>query len=908
MKRLLFLLVIIISFLNLLYSQEKEDSKYKNIDFELDYEEGFETAIPLILKQLEQNPDVAHINYKLGFCYLHSSVNKQKAIIPLEKAFKSYLMQADKMDSAVFAAYYLSRAYHYNHEFKKAIETLKITTDIFANDPFLEKEIELQTKRCSTAIDLMKKPVNMSVRNFGSVINSKYDDRNPVFSADERVLFFTSRRKGTTGSEKITYGQYFEDIYFSKNDGNNWQKPVRLSSNINTEGNEAVVGVSPDAQQLLIYRAGDLYFSQLSGDEWSVPEKLPAPINSDAKENHASISADGNTLYFTSNRKGGFGGFDIYVATKNRAGQWSNVKNMGRKINTSLNEATPYIHPNGNTLYFSSEGHNSMGEFDVFKSDYSDKQWNIPQNMGYPLNTTGDDLFFVPTADGHRAYYSSVREDGFGQSDIYHVLFDDSEEVNLTILSGYLTEKTGDTRETYQIKYYANEIELDDDNILIINAMSRYINNNEDVFIDISAPVGGEYSKYSNKRVEDVKQRFIKNGVQSEFIFTDLSQYDVEGNNVTITVFDKTTLEALIGTKEVNTFVEKIDNKSKRKKLLSKFKNQTATNISSINAVKEIKKKENTAEDLKTSGVILPIEDKIEEFPIINKNIVHYQPINFNIVVVENILFGANQHTTKKYNKNLDLLAKFLTDNPKAIIEVGGHSDKQGRRKYNIELAQKRVEFIRNYLKTKGVNTNQCVIKNYGIDDPIANILNPDRSFNWSALNYNRRVEIKLLRNDTDSLLVKQIPVPLNLRIAGKFDNAVTDSTLHLVIMQLKESVRNNHNLPKGYVNENLITINNIADKSLNTTNINISKKVDKEDVDVIDDEEYYVYSIVLLVSETKAVLSTFADIDRVKERKGEGGYMYYFGSFTNQDEAEKEAERLRTKYPNAYVFINDSF
>jgi hypothetical protein len=183
--------------------------------------------------------------------------------------------------------------------------------------------------------------------------------------------------------------------------------------------------------------------SKLIGDKWSTPEKLPETINSEYKESSASLSPDGNTLYFTSNRPGGFGGMDIYISRKLPNGKWGQAQNIGKPINTEYDEESPFIHYDGTTLFYSSNGQENMGGYDILFTMNEGNSWMKPSNIGYPINTTDDDVFYMPTPDGKRAYYASIKKDGYGGSDIYLITLPDIEEKALTVFSGKVMLRDG---------------------------------------------------------------------------------------------------------------------------------------------------------------------------------------------------------------------------------------------------------------------------------------------------------------------------------------------------------------------------------------------------------------------------------------------------------------------------------
>jgi len=421
---------------------------------------NFQEAVLIYKYLLKMDAGNSNLNFKIGFCYLNTELEKSQSIPYLKNALKGVNIDAQSDDpqekaSPIETYLYLAQAYHLNKQFKKAIEiidTLKITVPNYKTE-FITN-IDGLVENCKDGIELMKHPVKMVSKNLGEVINTEFDEHSPVVSADESTLIFTSKRKGN--SDKTTDdGQYFEDIYISqRKKDSTWTIPVLISENINTAGHEASIGLSVDGQELYIYKDesnavneknGNIYYSKLSGDVWSKPI-LPGPnINTKYNENHASISADGTELYFTSDRPGGFGGMDIYMSKRLPPdGFWGEARNLGKTINTAEDEICPFIHPDGVTLFFSSKSHMNMGGFDIFfSSKDEDGNWAEPTNVGYPINTTSDDVFYTPTPDGLRAYYTSQQMIGFGRSDIYLITFPESEEKSLAVMTGIITMADG---------------------------------------------------------------------------------------------------------------------------------------------------------------------------------------------------------------------------------------------------------------------------------------------------------------------------------------------------------------------------------------------------------------------------------------------------------------------------------
>ncbi|MBI4944946.1 MAG: PD40 domain-containing protein [Bacteroidetes bacterium] len=407
----------------------------------------YNSALPLYLKANAFNPGNAMLNYKIGVCYIYSPY-KQKAISHLEIAYK--------LNPGIVKGihYYLGRAYQLNMDWDKAIDeyityVADVDQDINENIDDVEKKIT----ECKNGIELVKKPVEVTISNIGAEINSPYADYHPVISADESVMMFTSRRNNSTG-EGIDPGDqmYYEDIYISTNENGKWTPARNIGKPVNTNDHDATLSLSADGQKLFIYLfdrgngGGNIYECRQQGNLWAKPEKMSDMINTKLHESSASLSADGNILYFASNKEGGLGGHDIYRCVWDKKKKaWKPAENLGPVINTPFEEYGVFIHPDEKTLYFSSKGHNTMGGFDIFKAVWNKKQktWSNPENIGYPINTPDDDVDYVVSASGKHAYYSSFKADGLGEKDIYKISFGKEAEaptVKITILKGTICD------------------------------------------------------------------------------------------------------------------------------------------------------------------------------------------------------------------------------------------------------------------------------------------------------------------------------------------------------------------------------------------------------------------------------------------------------------------------------------
>ncbi len=382
----------------------------------------FRLAIPLYEKACAFNPDNAELNMKLGLCHLngrhrHLSLPYFKRVLRLDPAFPR-------------AQYLLGYAYQLSGQWNEAIKAFEAHKEANRFTPDVEvffNEADRHIAECRNGAALSAATNGTQVENLGPLINSEFADYGLLFSEDGNTVYFTSRRPNTTGGRmNRATNEFFEDVYVSTRTNGSWSEPRPVEGPLNTAGNDATVSLFNNGASMLIYRdekgAGDLWVSERSGDTWTAPRPLGANVNSKYNESSACVSADGRWLYFVSDRpEEGIGGQDIYRcgldATTN---EWGPAQNLGPDVNTPFDEEGVYIGPD-HTLYFSSKGHTCIGGFDVFRTRENDGRWSKPENLGWPVNSPDDDLFYSQAPDGS-AYLSSVRSGGWGDDDLFRVV------------------------------------------------------------------------------------------------------------------------------------------------------------------------------------------------------------------------------------------------------------------------------------------------------------------------------------------------------------------------------------------------------------------------------------------------------------------------------------------------------
>ncbi|MBI3135687.1 MAG: OmpA family protein [Bacteroidetes bacterium] len=384
-------------------------------------------ALDHYLKAQAFNPYSSILNYKIGVCYLYSN-QKFRSLEFLQFAYKVN----PEVDPNI--RFYLAQAYQLAGKFEEAIELYREHKDLVRESDAAQRNyINKKISECRTGQELKATPVRVWIDNLGDSINTEYPEFSPVISADNRVLFYTARRPDSYGNAKDETGTFFEDIYYTSREyGGEWSGSQNIEQPINTVSHDATVGLAPDGKSLLTYRGlnsknGDIFITRQNPDgTWQEPVSIGANINTKYHESSATLSFDEKTLFFESDQPGGFGQHDIYVSYWDEEKQeWGKPLNLGPTINTEFEEKGVFFHPDNRTLYFSSNGHNNIGGLDIFRTvlDPETGQWSKPENIGYPINTPDDDIYFVVTGDTRYAYYSSYREDGFGEKDIYKITF-----------------------------------------------------------------------------------------------------------------------------------------------------------------------------------------------------------------------------------------------------------------------------------------------------------------------------------------------------------------------------------------------------------------------------------------------------------------------------------------------------
>ncbi len=432
-KNLNFILCLIFSINCYAQSQKIKETYQDGEEFfnSNDYKEAVFNFLDIVNKGYVN----ANVQYKIGFCYLNIPGEEAKAIPYLEEAVKNIAVKYDKKNlqekkAPFYSLFYLGNAYRIDNQLDKALEAYNkfVKSPSYNENTINFNFVDNEIKTCQRAKIIQDSPVDVTWINLGKPINTSSSETYPVISRDESVLVYLESLK------------FYNAVYCSHRSGELWSSPENINSQIVSDGEFYPTSLSKDGNDLYLVKkdksGGDIYISKYSNGKWSVAKRLNDNINTSKDENFASISADNQVLYFSSNRHGTIGGYDIFRSFRKPDGDWGKAENLGKTINTKNDEVCPSISSDGKTLYFSSKGHFNMGGYDIFYSTLNQNgTWSEPINIGFPINTTNDDIGFKVLDNGKSGYIARIAKDGNGKEDIYKVIINHAAAITDTISS-----------------------------------------------------------------------------------------------------------------------------------------------------------------------------------------------------------------------------------------------------------------------------------------------------------------------------------------------------------------------------------------------------------------------------------------------------------------------------------------
>lgn len=414
----------------------------------------YEVAHDLYMAMLNNEPNNPFLNYRVGECLLYMKKNAD-AITYLDKA--NSLSSEIHKDFKFIYAKALQRVGKFDAA-KEQVQTYK--AGLKPSQKFEAEESDRLVEEMDYAQTLINNPIKVTITNLGDGVNTKYDEYGPAISADGSLIFFTSRRPETKGGGKDPYdNKFLEDVYSStyQTETKSWSRSEPVPGKLNTEDHDGCLSLSPNGDELYIYRnegdagigAGDIYVGKRSpSGKWAAAKRFEKPINSSSFESSASITRDGNKMFFISEReKGGLGRADIYMSEKIDKTSWGEPVNLGPSINTKNDESMVFVHPDGDVIFFASNGRKSIGGYDIYKSELKDGKWSEPTNLGFPINTVDDEKNFTMTSDNKRAFITAYKDYGMGGLDIYEVNLSENPLVSFSkrslFLKGIIIDEDG---------------------------------------------------------------------------------------------------------------------------------------------------------------------------------------------------------------------------------------------------------------------------------------------------------------------------------------------------------------------------------------------------------------------------------------------------------------------------------
>ena len=808
---LIFLLIINTMALSVV-AQEQEQLPLIALGDDI-YRDGFSRDQVLegnYLPVVKLYPDNIKANYMAGICYLQTT-GKSKALPYFEKAYslnpdftpyfyedgveKRMPVSADLYPDLIFLLGYSNHinenfdaAINHYEKFKSQIQSgqvSEVTQSRMGKDgKGVLRDINRRIYECQVGKDMKSKASPANIRLVEN-INSEYPDYAPSVTQDGNTMVFTSRRMGGASDRVDKDLIFFEDIYIAERDADSVWQPATLVTSVSTEKHESSLQISADGQQMFLYKddnGGDIYVSERGkGGEWTTPKPLGKTINTTYRESSAFMSPDGQLLFYASDRANGFGGSDIYVSRSLGKGKWGAPINMGPKINTEFDEDSPVLSFDGKTLYFSSKGHRGMGGYDIYVTKYDDinKEWSSPENLGYPINTSGNDTYYIVAPDEVSAYYASVKDKGVGDIDIYQILPlseqadpepiaaleapEDTSSIDTLVLEEPViasTETIEEEPEEVEVSSEEPQIEpvVTDNGIPVettpldnTNSLTGENPDEEPKVVTIEEPeqtintLPTEPKEPEN--IETSSQDFItENTEQPADPIAPITKPVVakpvaptrpalKPTSITIVVKDEETGEPIMA--QISLTPRKGGPKLTPQRIQNGEYKQTFT------------------PDQAGQDYLLYIEKPGYLFVDKTIAIPSAQPTGASItktyslekarigrkIVLRNVYFDFNKATITRNSYNeLQKIVTVMKENPAISVEIGGHTDYVGGDAYNLKLSQDRAQSVVNYLAAKGISRNRLTAKGYGETRPLAS--NDDEQ---EGRELNRRTEFEII-------------------------------------------------------------------------------------------------------------------------------------------------------------------
>jgi outer membrane protein OmpA-like peptidoglycan-associated protein len=706
--------------------------------------EEYAKAKTKLVKITEGNPESSKALYYLGIAQL----NLQENVAGKKSIEKALSINADI--DLKYGSYWKGMAHYYNLETAKARESFNAHKSTLH-----EKSDEHATiDKLLAALDKIEEQKGVKpeyyIESLPGDVNTVHEDHSPLLSSDESALIFTSKNQESTDRKEKKNGEFFENIYVVQLDGfQPTGDPENLSASLNTDRHDASIQLFENDSKMLLYRinnGGDIYQANRENGVWSEPKPLGKSVNSNDYESSAFVMPDGKTMFFSSSRKSKNGTLNIYQTSIGKDGNWGEPVLLGPEVNSEdADEDCPFITNNGKTIYFSSKGHNSIGGYDIFVSHWneSEKKWSEAKNLGMPVNSVEDDMYFVLDKSSTHGYFSSFRAGGKGGMDIYYVgkilpvILEAKVEVQ-----GMPDAEIGEVKVKLKDKQYGDEYQSLSDKSGKFNTSLDANSTYEAAFYSEDYKDGKE--PFSTQTIEVPRtiksEQTIKKSVSipvSDYNKL-LKPYQLNGTlataegvsvNGTLDIIDNYSGK-VVATLSTNEGTFKSDFKSaigKKFTLKVKSNGETFKNVADFTTSKD-------SEITKNIVVSFSEDAKITAAGIAAK-----ASSKSGYTSSHAVLFDNNSVKLKDaYQKDLERVIASVKSGAKIQVVVEGYADNAGKASYNLKLSKKRAKEVAKYLMDQGLDKNSIDVKFYGEDNPVA-----DNGTEAGRLQ-NRRVEIHI--------------------------------------------------------------------------------------------------------------------------------------------------------------------
>lgn len=823
----------------------------------------------------------ANVSFGIGVCYMNINNQNQNAIPYLLKATANtsatYKEGNYKEESAPEEAwFYLGKAYRLNGEYENAVKAYsEFKTRSSAADVYFNDFLDVQIQSCYTAQQMIANPLPIDIAKAEFALPND-ECYFPAISGDGKSVVFTSYqevRDPYTGEK-----DFFELIFYSKLDDNgNWTKPQEITYDIASDGTYETASLSYHGDMMILYRDdygnGNLYFSNYKDGKWGAIQKFPKVINSKYNETHGSLSPDGKALFFISDRPGGQGGRDIYRSFFDMSGNWGQPVNMGHVLNTPFDEDAAFLTEDGKTLYFVSEGHNSMGGFDIFKSSVEPSgAWTEPQNLGYPINSPYDDVYYCPVGDGSTGYMNRFPDAGYGVKEMYRITPIQAASPAYVEQPTYTPEESTTSTET---------------------EIASTEPSTEETYTPTPEPV---------------------------YTPTYPSEYHLKGK---ITLQDNKDLNESF-------YVHVADNNGKVIAALSPdiASGEFSTRIKPGNY--KVTAYGDGYEPADAYIYISPEELNPEVLSFVN--MIPTAVSTGEYYSIKSILFDDNSALLNRDAQvEVERLYLLMLNNPGLTLEVDGNTDDRGTDDYNQRLSVMRARAVVNYLNKKGIAENRFTIKGLGKSNFIAINQNPDGSDNPEGRALNRRVDLKVLNQSGANVEVEGIYVPDELKYRDQLTYTIWITESDKPISPAKfRNINNVWIFPTDDGKHYMYTVGlfkhqaeaiqmtgQIVDAGftdahvINSVEYNqIIQKGSSVYKSKMADPDKNTYAIQLLAVTQPVAKSRFRGLFDVEMHKGDDGYYRYtWGEFIGKPSARQALEDILAKgFTDAFIVNVDKF